>query len=545
MTPEIINLIFPNPLPTPAEIEAKYPPRQLPDGAKVTRVAPSPTGFMHIGGIYAGLLSERVAHQSGGKFYLRIEDTDQKRKVDGAVELISNSLGRYGIYADEGVDKDGRDYGPYAPYTQSQRKDIYQAYIKDLLEKGLAYPCFCATEDLDIMRKIQEKTGVRPGYYGKYAKCRNLSDDEILANLKAGKPFVIRFKSMGDNNKRMIIKDLIKGDLALPENDIDVVIMKGDGLPTYHFAHAIDDHFMGTTHVTRGDEWISSVPLHIQLFVALGWKAPKYAHFAPLQKSDNGNKRKLSKRHDPEANIMYFWEKGYPENALIEYLLNLINASFEDWRRNNPDKNAFDFPVNFNKISNAAGALFDFVKLNSISKDVVAAMSADQVFEAVLKWAKEYNPAFATRLSDNRDYVTKILNIERNIGKKSRKDLTKWEDVENDIAYFFDDLFQPNPALLNPISESDVRAIADEFVAVYRDTDDKDTWFNHIKAIAEKHGFATDMKAYKENPSAFKGNVSDVAKVLRVLVTGRDKTPDLYQIMQILGIDRIQRRLSK
>ncbi|MDY6407556.1 MAG: glutamate--tRNA ligase [Pseudomonadota bacterium] len=543
MTPEIINLIFPNPLPTPAEIEAKYPPRQLAEGAKVTRVAPSPTGDMHIGGIYTGLLNERIAHQSNGIFYLRVEDTDQKRIKEGAMELICNSLGRYGIYADEGVDKDGHDYGPYAPYTQSQRKEIYQAYIKDLLEKGLAYPCFCAAEDLDIMRKIQEKTGVRPGYYGKYAKCRNLSDDEILANLKAGKPFVIRFKSMGDNNKRMIVKDLIKGELALPENDIDVIIMKGDGLPTYHFAHAIDDHFMGTTHVFRADEWVSSISLHIQLFVALGWKAPKYGHVAPLQKLDDGKKRKLSKRHDPEASIVYFWEKGYPETALVEYLLNLINASFEDWRRNNPDKNAFEFPVNFNKVSNAAGALFDFVKLNSISKDVIANMSADQVFDAVLKWAHDYNPTFAERLENNRDYVTKILNIERNIGKKSRKDLTKWEDVESDISYFFDDLYRPNSALLSPISESDVRAIANEFIALYNETDDKDTWFSHIKAIAEKHGFATDMKAYKENPTAFKGNVSDVAKVLRVLVTGRDKTPDLYQIMQILGIDRIKKRL--
>ena len=549
MTPEIINLIFPNPLPTPAEIEAKYPPRQLKEGAKVTRVAPSPTGDMHIGGIYAGLLCERVAHQSGGVFYLRIEDTDQKRIKDGAVELIRNSLDRYGIHADEGVNAEGKDVGIYGPYTQSKRQEIYQAYVKDLLEKGLAYPCFCAADDLDIMRKIQEKTGVRPGYYGKYAKCRNLTDDEILANLKAGKPFVIRFKSMGDNDKRMVIKDLIKGDLALPENDIDIIIMKGDGLPTYHMAHAVDDHLMGTTHVVRGDEWISSVPLHIQLFVALGWKAPKYAHFAPLQKLDDGKKRKLSKRHDPEASIVFFWEKGYPETALVEYLLNLINASFEDWRRNNPDKNAFEFPVNFNKVSNAAGALFDFVKLNSISKDVVAAMSAEQVFEAVLKWAEEYNPVFAERLKANREYVVRILNIERNIGKKSRKDLMKWEDVENDISYFFDDVFAANSsdktALLAPLLADDVRHIADEFSAAYQETDDKDTWFGHIKSIAEKHGFATDMKAYKENPAAFKGNVSDVAKVLRVLVTGRDKTPDLYQIMQILGAERVKKRLLK
>lgn len=549
MTPEIINLIFPKPLPTPAEIEAKYPPRVLKEGAKVTRVAPSPTGDMHIGGIYAGLLCERVAHQSGGVFYLRIEDTDQKRIKDGAVELITHSLERYGIHADEGVGPDGRDIGAYGPYTQSQRQEIYQAYVKDLLEKGLAYPCFCAAEDLDIMRKIQEKTGVRPGYYGKYAKCRNLSDEEILANLKAGKPFVIRFKSMGDNNKRMLIKDLIKGELALPENDIDVIIMKGDGLPTYHFAHAVDDHLMGTTHVVRGDEWISSVPLHIQLFVALGWKAPKYAHFAPLQKSDNGKKRKLSKRHDPEASIVFFWEKGYPEAALVEYLLNLINASFEDWRRNNPGKDAFEFPVNFNKVSNAAGALFDFVKLNSIAKDIVAAMSAEQVFEAVLKWAKEYRPAFAARLADNRDYVVKILNIERNIGKKSRKDLMKWEDVESDIAYFFDDTFTvtaaEKAALLAPLTENDIRAVADDFAVVYRAEEDKEMWFAHIKDLAEKYGFATDMKAYKDNPAAFKGNVSDVAKILRVLVTGRDKTPDLYDIMRILGAERVRARLAQ
>ncbi len=548
MTPEIINFIFPKPLPTPADIEAKYPPRFLSDGAKVTRVAPSPTGDMHIGSLYAGLLSERVAHQSGGVFYLRIEDTDQKRKKDGAVELIINSLGHYNIHADEGVDENGHDFGPYAPYTQSQRQDIYQAYVKSLLEQGLAYPCFCAAEDLDIMRKIQEKTGVRPGYYGKYAKCRALTDEQIWSNLQAGKPFVIRFKSPGNNDKRMVIKDLIKGELALPENDIDVVIMKSDGLPTYHFAHAVDDHLMGTTHVIRGDEWVSSVPLHIQLFVALGWKAPKYGHYAPLQKIDNGNKRKLSKRHDPEASLVFFWQKGYPEDTLIEYMLNLINANFEDWRRNNPDKPAFDFPVNFNKISNAAGALFDFVKLHSISKEVIARMSAERVYEETLKWATTYNPPLAERLKNNREYVIRILDIERNIGKKSRKDLVKWEDVEPELTYFFDDLFTVSAAdkqaLLNPLKPSDIQIIATEFTDLYNPADDKDTWFAHIKAIADKHGFATDMRAFRDNPTAFKGNVSDIAKVLRVLITGRDKTPDLYEIMQILGPERVRERLA-
>ncbi len=547
MTPEIIAKLFPQSLPTIAEIEAKYPARALEPGQKVTRVAPSPTGWMHLGGIYAGLLCERVAHQSGGVFFLRVEDTDQKRKVEGAVDVITKSLGRYGLFADEGVNEDGVDFGAYGPYTQSLRRDIYQAYAKKLTEEGLAYPCFCVAEDLDLMRKIQEKQGQRPGYYGKYTKCRTLSDEEILANLEAGKPWVLRFKSAGDNEKRMVIKDLLKGDVNMPENDLDIVILKGDGLPTYHFAHAVDDHLMGTTHVVRGDEWLSSVPLHIQLFVALGWKAPKYGHYAPLQKLDNGNRRKISKRHDPEANIVYFWEKGYPEAALIEYMLNLINASFEDWRRTNPDKSAFEFPVNFNKVSNTAGALLDFQKLHSIAKDVVAKMSATEVCDAVLKWAKEYKPDFAERLEANKDYVTAILNIERNIGKKSRKDLVKWEDVESDIGYFFDDLFHVQPADFAEelhLTVDDMALVAREFSTVYDAADDKDMWFGKIKEIAAKHGFATDMKAYRENPAAFKGSVSDISNVLRIYLTGRTKSPDLYAIMQIMGTERVRARLG-
>lgn len=546
MTPEIIAKLFPNPLPSVAEIEAKYPPRQLQPGQKVTRVAPSPTGFMHIGGIYAALVSERVAHQSGGVFFLRVEDTDQKRKVEGATEVICASLERYGLKADEGVDKDGNDYGVYAPYTQSQRIKIYQAYAKKLLEEGAAYPCFCEASDLDLMRKIQEKQSQRPGYYAKYAHCRSLSDDEILANLNAGKPWVLRFKSTGNYEKRMLIKDLLKGEINMPENDLDIVILKGDGLPTYHFAHAVDDHLMGTTHVIRGDEWVSSVPLHIQLFVALGWKAPKYGHYAPLQKLDNGNKRKLSKRHDPEANIVYFWEKGYPEKALIEYLYNLINASFEDWRRTNPDKDAFDFPLNFNKISNTAGALFDFQKLHSISKEVIAKMSADEVFEAVLKWADAYKPSFASRLRENRAYITSILNIERNIGKKSRKDIVKWEDVESDIAYFFDDTFTRDLESFTAelhLTVPEMKAIAAEFKEVFDINDDKNTWFEKIKAIAGNHGFATEMKAYKENPSAYKGNVSDIANVLRIFITGRTQSPDLHAIISVMGAEKVISRL--
>ena len=546
MNSQIVDLIFPNPLPSVAEIEAKYPPRQLEAGQKVTRVAPSPTGWMHVGGIYSGLMNAQVAHQSGGVFFLRVEDTDQKRKLEGATEIISKSLSKYGIFADEGVDANGVSYGPYAPYTQSERKEIYQAYAKKLLEEGQAYPCFCAADDLDLMRKIQEKQSQRPGYYGRYAKCRALSDEEVLENLKAGKPWVLRFKSMGNNEKRMLIKDLLKGDLNMPENDLDIVILKSDGLPTYHFAHAIDDHLMGTTHVVRGDEWVSSVPLHIQLFVALGWKAPKYGHYATLQKLDNGNKRKLSKRHDPEANIIYFWEKGYPEKALIEYLMNLINASFEDWRSKNPDKDAFEFPMSFNKISNTAGALFDFQKLHSISKEVVAKMTAEEVYQAVLEWAKEYSTDFAKVLEERKDYLVQILNIERNIGKKSRKDLIKWEDVESDISYFFEtaqlpalDSFKDEISL----TADEMKKIGSDFKKIYSASDDKDTWFKKVQEVAALNGFAPDTKSFKENPTAYKGSIIDVANALRILVTGRTKSPDLYQIMQIMPSDLLASRL--
>lgn len=547
MTPEILQKLFPVALPDVAAIEAQYPPRQLQPGQKVTRVAPSPTGYLHIGALYAGLVSERVAHQSDGLFYLRVEDTDQKRLVPEAVDIITKAYNRFGIFIDEGVLPDGSDKGAYGPYTQSKRRLIYLAYAKKLVEEGLAYPCFCSEEELTVMRKVQEKQSLRPGYYGRFAKCRHLTDAQILENLNAGKPYVLRFKSPGNSEKRLQVKDLMKGELSLPENDLDIVLIKGDGLPMYHFAHAVDDHLMGTTHVIRGDEWLSSVPLHIQLFVALGWKAPKYGHYAPLQKLDNGNKRKISKRYDPEANVMFFVEKGYPEAAVIEYLMNLINAAFEDWRRTNPDKKAFEFQMNFNKISNTGGALFDFQKLNSISKDVIARMSAAEVYDAVLAWASAYRPDFAARMNANREYMIRIFDIERNIGKKSRKDFIKWEDIPADVSYFFDDLLDlsHNKELLESVNLVDIQQIAANFAALYDESDDKDTWFSKIKTVAEKHGFAGDMKSWRDNPTAFKGSVADVAKVLRVLVTGRDQTPDLHAIMRLLGAKVVQNRLMK
>jgi len=547
MTPEIINLIFPNPLPTPAEIEAKYPPRQLPDGAKVTRVAPSPTGDMHIGGIYIGLLNERIAHQSNGIFYLRVEDTDQKRIKEGAMKLICNSLGRYGIYADEGVDKDGHDFGLYGPYTQSQRKEIYQAYVKDFLEKGLAYPCFCAAEDLDIMRKIQEKTGVRPGYYGKYAKCRNLSDDEILANLKAGKPFVIRFKSMGDNNKRMIIKDLIKGELALPENDIDVIIMKGDGLPTYHFAHAIDDHLMRTTHILRGEEWISSTPVHLQLFQVLGFETPKYAHLGVIMKIDeDGTRRKLSKRKDPEAAVSYYHEQGIPVEAVKLYLMTIANSNFEGWWDQNPTLSYKDFKFDFKKMS-VSGSLFDLEKLLNISRSYISRMKATQVFEETLKWAREFDVEFANVLEKYRDYTTAILNIERE-QKKPRKDYESFSSIKKYIWYMFDEYYvgDLNYDFQKITDKEEIKNILSTYITkYYNDNDDKETWFNKIKELSTELGYCADMKEYKANPDAYKGNVADISTVIRVATTTSSQTPDLYEILRLLGKDRIQTRFDK
>ena len=544
MTPEILDLLFPNKLPTVAEIEAKYPPRKLPEGARVTRVGPSPTGKMHIGTLYQALCAERTAHQSGGVFFLRLEDTDQKREIEGASKLITLSLARYGIRLDEGVGEDGKDIGAYGPYTQTKRKEIYQTFAKSLAEKGMAYPCFCTEDDVEMRRKVQTKQGLRPGYYGKYAKCRDLTDEEILANLKAGKPWVLRFKSPGKYENRIVIKDLIRGNLSMPENDMDIVIIKGDGLPTYHFAHAVDDHLMGTTIVSRADEWIASLPLHIQLFEALGWEPPMYAHLAPIQKIDNGSRRKLSKRLDPEAGISYFWEHGYPEEAQLEYMMNLLNASFEDWRKANPTIPVMDYPFNFNKISNTAGALFDFVKLHSICREVVARMSAEEVYEKVLTWAKEYKPEFVALLENNHEKCVAIFNIERGIGTKSRKDLFKWEDAENELSYFFN---KPtaDAELLKPLSMDEVRQLANEYAGMYSDGDDKDAWFAKIKQLAVKFGFADNMKEYKANPENYKGSVADVARILRVLITGRAQSPDLFAITQVMGAEEVKKRLTE
>lgn len=544
MKKEILDLAFPKTLPDIAEIEAKYPPRQLIEGAKVTRVAPSPTGLMHIGTLWQALINERLAHQSGGVFMVRIEDTDQKRLVDEAVSLILQAFDDYGLSNDEGPVLNKSEQGAYAPYFQSARKDIYQAYIKKLLSEDKAYLCFCTEEENKQTHDTQSKANIRTGYYGSFAKCRKLLEDDVQERLKRGDKFVIRFKSNGHYTHKIIVDDVIRGKREFPENDLDIVIMKADGLPTYHFAHVIDDHLMGTTHVIRGDEWLSSYPLHIQLFQAMGWKTPKYVHTPTIQKLDEkGNRRKLSKRLDPEANVAYFSEIGYPKEAVMEYLLNLANSNFEDWRRQNPALPYTDFPFSIKKL-NVSGALFDFIKLDSISRDKIGQMTAKQIYDNTLAWANIYDAAFAKRLTENADYIHAILNIEREGAKKVRKDITRWSDVKNEVAYFFDDTFMANIKDISAFHIEDIKGIVATFIKGYDTTDDKNVWFNKIKQIATDFGFAADMKAYKEKPQDYKGSVADVAKILRVLITGREQSPDLYAIMQVMGRDKIAKRLS-
>ena len=541
---DLADLIFPD----ANEIsyyEQKYPERNLLEGAVVSRFAPSPTGFVHIGGLYQALVAREMTKKTGGVFFLRVEDTDQKREVENGVTGIVNSLKDFDMAPDEGMITNTEEIGEYGPYKQSLRKDIYEAYAKYLIEQGKAYPCFCTPEEGEEIRKKQEAAKIRPGYYGVWAKCRNLTVEEAAEKIKNGEKYIIRFKSQGREDKKIKHHDVIKGNVDFPENDQDIVIIKADGLPTYHFAHAVDDHLMRTTLVIRSDEWLSSVPLHLQLFHELGFKAPKYAHIAPIMKNDNGNKRKLSKRKDPEAAVEYYKEEGIPVNAVKEYLLNIANSNFENWRRANPDKCMDEFDFQLNKMS-VSGALFDMVKLLDIGKTVISKMSAEEVYNFALEWAKEYDIELKEMLED-KEYSLKVFGIERG-NKKPRKDIAKWSDVKNSIIYMYDNKFFENITYdYGKISDQkEINMILKSYIEKHFDiNDDKDTWFEKIKDLAEEMGYAREVKEFKANPEKWPGHVGDISTVLRVALTGRQNTPDMYEIMQILGKDSLIKRLEK
>lgn len=544
---ELADLLFPDVTLRPEDITDTYPPRSLKPDAKVTRFAPSPTGFLTIGGLYATMISERMARQSGGLFYVRIEDTDKKREVQGSVEDMIESLERFGIRIDEGPTAAGEEIGSYGPYRQSSRVGIYQAWIKCLLEQDLAYPCFCTEDQLNEIRERQQAAKENTGYYGKWAVHRNMTIDEVREQLASGMPFVIRLKSPGSADNRIKYFDLIKGETELPENDQDIVLLKSDGVPTYHFAHAIDDHLMGTTHVFRGDEWISSVPIHLQLFRILGFRVPEYGHLAPLMKMDGASKRKFSKRKDRDATANYYRNQGYPSLAVSEYFMTLINSDYEEWRLENPSEPYTEFRIETDKM-NVSGALFDMNKLNDVSKEVISRFSAEEAYALAADWARACDAELFRWLDSDKTYSVNIFGVGRT-PEKPRKDFAKWSDVKQAIAFYYDESYDREALLTIPlppaVSDSKAKEIVRDYIRVLDLEDDKDTWFGKVKDVAETHGFARETKAYKKNPSAYSGHVGDVAAVVRAVLTGRLQTPDLYEMMQVMGESRVRSRLGR
>ena len=536
----LADLLFPNVTETPDEVQARFPKRQLPEGAVVTRMAPSPTGFVHLGNLVQGMISERMAHQSGGVLFLRVEDTDAKREVPGAVEVLISSLEHYNIKFDEGATIDG-DNGLYGPYRQRQRASIYHVFAKKLVSEGKAYPCFCTEEELTAMREAQEAAKENFGYYGKYAIWRDRSIEEVKAQIDAGNPWVLRFKSEGSISNQFKFDDLVKGKLTITENDIDNVLLKSDGIPTYHFAHAVDDELMRTTHVVRGDEWLPSLPFHIQLFKALGFKLPKYVHIGPLMKMDGNSKRKLSKRKDPELALTFYKGEGFPVQAMREYLMTVLNSNFEDWRRANPDADIETFKFSPKKL-NPAGSLFDYAKLVDVSKNVISRMDAETVYTLLTEWAKEFDADFGAKLAADPAYATSILAIGRG-GKKPRKDLATWKDAKDYMGFFYDD-YLTAPQFDEKFSKETVKDALARFLEKFDIADDSGIWFNKVKEITDCLGFTTDMKAYKADPAAYKGTVADVSTFIRQAVTGKTNSPDLYTVMQILGYDRTVARIQ-
>lgn len=539
---KLAELLFPEVTETPEEIELRYPPRDLPEGAKVTRIAPSPTGFMHLGNLFGAITDERLAHQSGGVFILRIEDTDKKREVEGGVETIISVFKKFGLNFDEGALVEG-EFGNYGPYRQRQRADIYHVFAKKLIKDGKAYPCFCTEEELSAMREKQEAENANPGYYGKWAVHRDMPLEEVEKELAAGKPWVLRFKSDGDPEKYVHFTDLVKGKIDMPENDQDIVLLKSDGIPTYHFAHVVDDHLMRTTHVVRGEEWLATWPVHVQLFAALGWKPPKYVHTAQLMKMDGGSKRKLSKRKDPELALDYYFAEGYPVPSVIEYLLTLLNSNFEEWRLANPAEPFENFKFSTNKMS-VSGSLFDLDKLRDVSRNVVAMLSTEKVWGYLIDWSEKYDNDFYKLLAADEDYAKAIISIGRGV-PKPRKDIAVWSEMKDYMAFFYDDLFVAGKEYPENMSTEDIKTVLKNYVDIYNEADDQTEWFNKIKELSVSLGYAASPKEYKQNPDDFKGHVGDISAVIRMAVTGRVNSPDMFTVMNILGKDKVVERLNK
>ena len=546
----LAELLFPSIDKTPEDYEAMYPERDLPEGAKVTRLGPSPTGFIHLGNLYGALIDERLAHQSGGTFYLRIEDTDDKRYVEGAVETVISSLRFFGINFDEGASEDG-DKGAYGPYYQSNRGEIYQCFVKKLVQEGKAYPCFLTEDELAEIRAEQESAKVTTGIYGEYAsKSRNLTYEEIEANINEGKPYVIRLKSTGTGNvpseelKYIKVEDAIRGTVSMPENFQDVVILKATGIPTYHFAHVVDDHLMRTTHVVRGEEWLMSLPIHVELFEKMGWEPPTYCHTAVLMKIDdeNGNKRKLSKRKDPELSLDYYRNEGYHPEAVKEYLLTILNSNFEEWRMANPDTPADQFLFTTDKMS-SGGALFDLNKLNDVSKDVLLKIPAAELTKFMIEWAREFRPEILPLFESDPEYLTRILDLGRD-GKKPRKDLIYDKQIFEFISYFYDDYFRIEATIPENVSDEDAVEILTRYLETYDHSDDQSQWFEKIRQIADSMGYALRPKDYKKNPDDYKGHVGHVSEVIRIAIMGRSQSPDVWEIQQILGEERTVERVK-
>ncbi len=551
---KLSELLFPHITEMPSDVEARFPQRILPEGAKVTRFAPSPTGFVHFGGLFPTTVAERLAHQSGGVLYLRIEDTDAKREVPGAAEALIKTLATYGIEFDEGaiLGDDGKicDKGAYGPYKQSLRGSIYQTYAKQLVREGKAYPCFTTEEELEELHSIDKKQEIKNTDWQAEAEARRaemlarrqITMEEVEANLAKGNPFVIRILADGSIDKKIKFTDLVKGNMEIPENDEDFVLLKSDGIPTYHFAHAVDDHLMGTTHVIRGEEWLPSLAKHLQLFRYLGFKTPKYMHIAQIMRLDEaGNKKKLSKR-DMGANMDDYTRLGYCPEAVCEYVMTLLNSNYEEWRMQNADKSYKDFPFNIKKMS-SSGCLFDFNKLNDVSKNVISKMSADEVTQKVTVWSQSFDAEFGKLLAADPEYAKSIFAIGRG-GKKPRKDLTTWADAKDYMGFFFDELFTVKDAYDEKYSREDIKSVLTQFADTLDLADDMNTWFDKIKAIGESLGYTSDMKAYKASPESFKGSVADVSMFIRVAVTGKLNSPDMYAVIQILGKDRVCQRIN-